>query len=392
MRSKLVLCAALVAAAACGKAPMRAAVDEPSPSPSPTVSPSPSESPSPAARARRLLFATKAGKKVTVKTIDLDSRAERTLFTYEERQPAEHSGNFWEELSPDIAYSAEVSAIAYGAADGLHLYDLQTGAKTTLIKRLTEERPEDDAPPTWSPKFEEGTWGFYNLRWSGDARYLSFDAAHYEGSTIDFFDRETGEVFGQKDMPYSYAGSELSVLSWSAEGASSVTTVTGDKGGLYLSAPNDPRKGKLVSVGHGHFGHAALSADGSQVAFLFNDTKEYGDRTLNGIGVVARDGTAQQVIDTGGTKNSVLIAADGQVWWTEGGTVSRWDGTSKTVAGRVDAAYVWQILAVDENTVSLAGHAEKEKRGLFVLLERGTGKALAMHGVPTDYVTYIGLI
>lgn len=388
MRIRPILAAGLVAAtaAACARTPTNTAGRAAGETPTPAVSetPTPAETPAP----RRLLYATKSGTKVTVRLADLDARTERTLFTYAERQPAEHSGNYWEGQSPAVAYSAAAGLIAYGAADGLHLYDIGTGVRTTLIERVTEG--VDDAPPTWAPPME-GTYGISNVRWSGDGRYVSFDRPHYEGNTTAFYDRETSQLFLQAGMPFSYADPSLSTPAWAAGGASTITSVTGTKPGLFLSAANDPRRGSLVALRHERFGPAVLAPDGSTAAFLFNDTPDDYE-SLTGVGVIRRDGSGARTIDADGKKSSVLVDETGQVWWTEGGHVYRWDSKEKTIAARVDGSYVWQVLTADEKTITLAGRSVSKRRGLYLVIERGTGKALEMHGAGTEFVTFAGLI
>lgn len=388
VRLRLIFLAALITAApACAKASGTSARQEPSPSAS-TVPATASPTPTPAPVEPTLVFATKSGRVVTVKTLGLHSRVEETLFTYEERQPAEHSGNYWEEQPPSIALSPTGDLLGYGAADGLHIYDLGARTSTTVVERVAEGKDED-SPPTWSPALE-GTYGLHNFAWSGNGRYLSFDQSHSEGNTIGFYDRDTNRTFAQQDMPFSYADPHLEPAAWAAEGASSVVSASGSKSGLILSGIDDPSAGKLIRVTHQHFGQAALSPDASRVAFLFNDDED--DWRPTGVGIVRRDGTGLKTIDNDGLKSSVMIDTDHQVWWTEGGLLYRWDGSGKTLAGRVDASYEWELVTVDTETVALAGRSEKAGRGLFLLLERGTGKVLAMHGARTDFVNYLGLI
>lgn len=347
-----------------------------------------SPSPTPRPPEPRLLYAEKSGRTVTVKALALGTRAEETLFTYEERQPAQHSGNSWEEQPPSIALASATGLLAYGAVDGLHVYDLRLKATTTLIKRV-REGGDGDSAPIWAPELE-GVYGFHNLAWSGNGRYVSFEQSHYEGSTIGFFDLSTNRVFSQEPLPVSYAGSELTPASWAAEGASTIVSMTGIKSGVFLSEPDDPSRAKLVQPPHQYFGAARLSPDASHVAFLFDDDPDGWEAT--GIAIMRRDGSGLRTIDGSDVKSSVTFDAAGHVWWTERGILYRWDGSSKTIAARADDSFEWEIVGVEPDTVSLTGRSEKAARGLFLLLDRRTGNAIATHGVPTDFVRHLGIV
>jgi WD40 repeat protein len=392
MNPRLVLCAGLIAATACGRAPGPAA-DRSSPAVSPAA-PTPSTSPTPPSETRSdatLLFGVKKANSVTVKAVNLRTRTERTIFTHAERAEAEHSGNWWDEQPPSVALSPDGRFVAYGADDGLHVYDLKTSALETLVRRVADPKPGSDDPPKWSPDIE--TYSFVNLRWSGDGRFLSFDLPQYEGNRVGFYDRTAGKYFDDGDLPFSYVEPTLGPLAWAQDGSSWVVPASGTSYGLFFSGPEDPGRSKLVRLPYVNVGAAALSADASRAAFLFSSKRDYPDSSgIDGIAVMKRDGNGLKTIDTEGEKSSVAFDLDGDVLWTEGGTLHRWNGSSKTVAARLDPAYTWVVMTADAETITVCGRSEKDRRALFLSLQRSTGKALHSYGVTTEFVTFLGVI
>lgn len=350
-----------------------------SPSPSPEGSPRPD---------RSILFATKSGRAVTLQRFDLDTHLTTTVHTYEEEVEAEHSRNWWQERPPSIARTADGGTIAFAADDGLHTLDLRTGTRRTLVAKTVQGKQEE--PSSWSPSLGDHAHGIFSPAWSHDARFLSFEVAHYEGNSIWFYDLASGRLFTQSGLPrYSYADPSLGHVAWAPTGATSVVGQSGSETGIVISAVDDPSSAAFVRVETGYLNDTALAYEPERVAFTFS-SDEYGGDPATGLAVVRRDGRGRETIDTQGVKSPPAFDPTGGLWWLEGGSLLRWNGSETSVAAQIDPSFRWEILSIEQNAIALAGRSEERAKARFVLLD-DAGRTVVSHTAETDFTTYLGL-
>jgi hypothetical protein len=267
--------------------------------------------------------------------------------------------------------------------------DLETGSRRALVKQTRPGRNEDTAP-TWSPSLGGDAFGVYSPRWSHDGRFLSFEVSHYEGSSIWFYDVPAARLFRQSGLPdYSYADPSLGELSWAPAGASTVVPHNGTTVGLVLSAVDEPSRATLVEIEGPSVAEAAVSAGARLVAFTLGQD-EYGAEPRV-LATVGRGEADRRVIDDAGVKSSVAFDANGRLWWIEGGTLLRWDGSSAAEIGRLEPSLRWEILSIDGDAISLVGRSAESGRASFVLFDAVKEETLTQHESDTDYTTYLGL-
>lgn len=368
----------LVAACASGQAPKQNSTDPSgSPAATPTISPRPAIT--------TLYFATKSGSLVTVRRVNVLIGTETKLFTYRERSRAEHTGNKWDELPPSLAADPRGTRIAYAAVDGLYVYDLASATRHKLVTRTSPGT--DDTAASWSPSLGTDVFAIFGPRWSGDGRYLSFAVSHYEGHSIKFVDVSRGRVFKQTGLDFSYVDPDLRDLSWASAGASSAVPQNGSKAGVVLSAIGDPTRGTLSPIEVGTIFTAALSADARRIAFTYASQEEAGEAEI--LAVVRRGESAKQIVDRDGIKAAPAYDPAGTLWWVEGGTLRRWDGSAATTVARVDPSYRWEIVSIVDGKISFVGRSEDKHTARFLLLD-ANGDELAAHDTDTDYATLLG--
>lgn len=334
-----------------------------------------------------ILYATKSGSTVSVRRLNLATKAEATILIYTEVSSAEHSGNMWDELPPSVASSFDGTRIAFAAADGLHVLDLKTGTRRTLVARTVAHK--GDQPASWSPSLGTDAFAVFAPRWSGDGRFLSFIVSHYEGHSISFVDVADGRVFAQKGLPsLSYADPELGDLSWARSSASSVVPRNGTETGIFLSKVGDPAGAIFLQIRANRVTAAALAADARRIALTYeSDVGAVGPEIL---AVTRRGETRIRVIDTDGPKSAPMFDAAGVLWWLERGSLKRWDESKTTTVGRVDPSYEWEITSIHDGRVSLVGKSADKRAARFLLLDTA-GKQLAAYDSQTDYVTLLDL-
>jgi hypothetical protein len=381
----------LAAVASCGPAPSSVGTsptEEASRSVYPATGGSPTGSPSAGPAASRLLFAVKEGTEVSVLALDRSSGAETVLLRYRERTAAERSGNYWEELAPSVARTRDGRLVAYTADDGLHLLDLSSGARRSLLARLTPPPPEERRPPVWSPSPGEGVHAVLRPSFSPDARFLAFEAAHYEGSSIWLYDLAVDRLVRQDGLPeYSYADPVLGSLAWAPAGATSVVPENGPRRvGVVVSAAGDPSRAAFRPVRAAWIAEAAVAADGALVAVAAGEEGAE-PRTL---GVVEEDGRLG-TLEAGAPVSSPTFDPEGALWWVSGERLVRWHGSEPVAFAGLEPGFRWRIAEAGRDAVALVGRDPERGRGRLLLLDALTGRTLAAHDAPTEFIVWLGL-
>ncbi|MCA1832150.1 MAG: hypothetical protein ABR548_09430 [Actinomycetota bacterium] len=327
------------------------------------------------------------GTTATVYSTDLSSGDETALLKYEEAAPATHSQNYWEEMPPSVALSHSGTHLAYVAADGLYVFDREGTATRLVISR--RNAPSADAPSTWVPPIDEDTYSLHSPSWSADDRYISFEMSHYEGSTFGFYDLREGAYFQQAGLPFSYADPSLGKMAWAVGNVGTIVPAThATTAGFYLSAIGDPGNAAYLNARIAtRMGDAVLSEDAGRIAFTFSDDDENDAHIL---AVEARDGRLVHVVDRQGAKISPAFDASGNVWWVEGSSLLRWDGTTTSAIGELTSGWRWKIQSVEGGTAVLLGTFSTRAR--IVQIDTRSGEERIRHDCATDFTTYLGLV
>ena len=236
-----------------------------------------------------LIYATKEGYQVQVYKRNIQNGSQVKLFEYNESRKAEKSGNFWEELPPNISLSPNGKTLAFTDDKGLKTYDLQNGNIRTFIQRT------EGAPIKWSVE-ELSAHFLARPRVSADGKYISFIQAHYEGSSYGVIDLMSGQ--------YSLfrGGSGYGNLTWGPTGhsfvkPSSVEAEEYTRVGLHFTSANveeTENLSKKFGKEKSPFFEANLSSNGEQIVFTYKDDWASGNVKL---GVVNINGSGFLTID-----------------------------------------------------------------------------------------------
>lgn len=225
-----------------------------------------------------LIVAQKDGTTVRVTSHNIRTGVDEELFVYEERYPAENSGNTWEGMPPSVAVAPDRNIVAYADTNGLHLFDRATMTSRDLIVATTVPPRESERPPTWEEQTLQGTYGIVQPAFSRDGKMMSFTTALYEGAGHGMVDVQSGNVLQITDHEGRSVGGATPLV-WSPTDArvAKANTLGYQTPGLFRSTNTDVEKleniAPTLGLREAFFYDVVLSPDGQHIAFTYGSTE-----------------------------------------------------------------------------------------------------------------------
>ncbi|MDF2460780.1 MAG: hypothetical protein K0S68_183 [Candidatus Saccharibacteria bacterium] len=132
-----------------------------------------------------VVYAIKQGIQTEVREWNVEAKASRQLFTFEEVRPYAEDGNLYSQLTPAVDYHHGDKKYAYIAKEGLFIRGLESDPQRLIWATGSVNPTSKLTSYTYDPPIaaaQPDIYGLYDPKWSHDGKHIGFLAGFYEGS------------------------------------------------------------------------------------------------------------------------------------------------------------------------------------------------------------------